>query len=151
MLIIILKMWIENFFESFFLIFHSFIFHFLIFSLISKMLVFFFLSPPPPPLTFVISCVKYVFFLLQLISNWFYFQYYLKKSDVGKNRALASLEHLRELNSYVTVHAHTEILSEDFLKKFRVSSFSTFYILLFTFYFVFIFNFDFKLWFIIAV
>ncbi|KFM79356.1 Ubiquitin-like modifier-activating enzyme 1, partial [Stegodyphus mimosarum] len=47
-------------------------------------------------------------------------QYYLTKADIGKNRAQASLEHLRELNSYVSVHAHIENLSEDFLKKFRV-------------------------------
>ena len=47
-------------------------------------------------------------------------QYYLTEENTGKNRALASLEHLRELNSYVTVHAHTEELSEDFLKNFRV-------------------------------
>lgn len=50
----------------------------------------------------------------------FLLQYYLTKADVGKNRAQASLEHLRELNSYVSVHAHTESLSEDFLKKFKV-------------------------------
>ncbi|KAG8177352.1 hypothetical protein JTE90_028350 [Oedothorax gibbosus] len=47
-------------------------------------------------------------------------QYYLTKADVGKNRAEASLEHLRELNSYVSVHAHTENLSEDFLRKFKI-------------------------------
>lgn len=47
-------------------------------------------------------------------------QYYLTEADIGKNRAQASLEHLLELNSYVTVHAHVDELSEDFLKKFRV-------------------------------
>ncbi|XP_035226335.1 ubiquitin-like modifier-activating enzyme 1 [Stegodyphus dumicola] len=47
-------------------------------------------------------------------------QYYLTKADIGKNRAQATLEHLRELNSYVSVHAHIENLSEDFLKKFKV-------------------------------
>ncbi|XP_054711827.1 ubiquitin-like modifier-activating enzyme 1 isoform X2 [Uloborus diversus] len=47
-------------------------------------------------------------------------QYYLTKADVGKNRAQATLEHLSELNSYVSVHAHTESLSEDFLHKFNV-------------------------------
>ncbi|XP_071033446.1 ubiquitin-like modifier-activating enzyme 1 isoform X2 [Parasteatoda tepidariorum] len=47
-------------------------------------------------------------------------QYYLTKADVGKNRAEVSVEHLRELNRYVSVHAHTDNLSEDFLRKFRV-------------------------------
>ncbi|GBM57092.1 Ubiquitin-like modifier-activating enzyme 1 [Araneus ventricosus] len=47
-------------------------------------------------------------------------QYYLTKADIGKNRAVASLQQLTELNSYVSVHAHTEDLSEDFLKKFKV-------------------------------
>ncbi|GBO15168.1 hypothetical protein AVEN_122700-1 [Araneus ventricosus] len=48
--------------------------------------------------------------------------YYLTKADIGKNRAVASLQQLTELNSYVSVHAHTEDLSEDFLKKFKVSN-----------------------------
>lgn len=49
-----------------------------------------------------------------------FFQYYLTPENVGKNRAQASLKHLIELNSYVAVHAHTENLSEEFLKKFKV-------------------------------
>lgn len=47
-------------------------------------------------------------------------QYYLSNADIGKNRALSSLEQLRELNSYVSVHAHAENLSEEFLSKFKV-------------------------------
>ncbi|GIX71485.1 ubiquitin-like modifier-activating enzyme 1 [Caerostris extrusa] len=47
-------------------------------------------------------------------------QYYLTKTDIGKNRAQVSVQHLVELNSYVSVHAHNEALSEDFLRKFKV-------------------------------
>ncbi|GIY15386.1 ubiquitin-like modifier-activating enzyme 1 [Caerostris darwini] len=47
-------------------------------------------------------------------------QYYLTKTDIGKNRAQVSVQHLIELNSYVSVHAHNEALSEDFLRKFKV-------------------------------
>lgn len=49
-----------------------------------------------------------------------FFQYYLTKEKVGENRAEVTVEHLRELNSYVAVHDHKENLSEDFLKKFKV-------------------------------
>jgi len=43
-------------------------------------------------------------------------QYYLTENDIGKNRAEACLERLTELNMYVTVHAHTKKLTEDYIR-----------------------------------
>ncbi|CEF61242.1 GH24511p [Strongyloides ratti] len=45
-------------------------------------------------------------------------QYYLKDSDIGKNRASASLEHLAELNDSVTVKLITGDLSEESISPF---------------------------------
>lgn len=47
-------------------------------------------------------------------------QFFLKESDIGKNRANCCLASLAELNTYVPVNAHTLDLSEDFLKTFQV-------------------------------
>ncbi|XP_075727879.1 ubiquitin-like modifier-activating enzyme 1 [Rhipicephalus microplus] len=47
-------------------------------------------------------------------------QFYLNEESLGKNRAKACVESLAELNSYVAVTAHTEPLTNDFLKRFRV-------------------------------
>lgn len=47
-------------------------------------------------------------------------QFYLNKDCIGKNRAEACVTSLGELNSYVSVTAHTEPLTEDFLKRFSV-------------------------------
>lgn len=47
-------------------------------------------------------------------------QFYLSEASIGVNRALASCEHLSELNQYVPTHAHTGPLDEELLKKFRV-------------------------------
>ncbi|XP_025206612.1 ubiquitin-like modifier-activating enzyme 1 [Melanaphis sacchari] len=47
-------------------------------------------------------------------------QFYLTESDIGKNRAEISCPKLGELNSYVPVKAYTGILSESYLKQFKV-------------------------------
>ncbi|KAM9483646.1 ubiquitin-like modifier-activating enzyme 1 [Clarias gariepinus] len=47
-------------------------------------------------------------------------QFYLKESDLGKNRAICSAKHLARLNSHVRLSTHTEHLNEDFLHKFQV-------------------------------
>ncbi|XP_065306380.1 ubiquitin-like modifier-activating enzyme 1 isoform X2 [Dermacentor albipictus] len=47
-------------------------------------------------------------------------QYYLSERDVGHNRADACEPLLGRLNQYVQVKAHTEPLTEDFLKQFTV-------------------------------
>ncbi|XP_073208755.1 ubiquitin-like modifier-activating enzyme 7 isoform X1 [Lepidochelys kempii] len=47
-------------------------------------------------------------------------QFFLSESDVGRNRAVASQQHLAELNSYVPVTAYTRELSESFLAAFQV-------------------------------
>ncbi|KAK3557113.1 hypothetical protein QTP70_024648 [Hemibagrus guttatus] len=47
-------------------------------------------------------------------------QFYLKESDVGKNRAICSEKHLAHLNSHVRLSIHTETPNKDFLTKFQV-------------------------------
>ena len=47
-------------------------------------------------------------------------QFYVNESLLGTNRAVASCDQLSELNRYVPVTAHTEDLTDDFVKKFRV-------------------------------
>jgi len=47
-------------------------------------------------------------------------QFYLTESDIGKNRADISCPKLGELNSYVPVKSYTGILSESYLKQFKV-------------------------------
>lgn len=47
-------------------------------------------------------------------------QFFLTSDDVGTNRATACHSRLAELNTYVPISAHTNPLTEDFLKKFRV-------------------------------
>lgn len=47
-------------------------------------------------------------------------QFYLTESSIGQNRAVASCEHLSELNQYVPTTAFTGQLDEEFCKKFRV-------------------------------
>uniref|UniRef100_A0A8C0J1P7 Uncharacterized protein n=1 Tax=Chelonoidis abingdonii TaxID=106734 RepID=A0A8C0J1P7_CHEAB len=47
-------------------------------------------------------------------------QFFLSESDVGRNRAVVSQQHLAELNSYVPVTAYTKELSESFLAAFQV-------------------------------
>jgi ubiquitin-activating enzyme E1 len=49
-----------------------------------------------------------------------FLQYYLKDSDVGKNRAEACVARLVELNNYVSVKASTEKLTEEYVKQFQV-------------------------------
>ncbi|KAM3716758.1 Ubiquitin-like modifier-activating enzyme [Dirofilaria immitis] len=48
-------------------------------------------------------------------------QYYLKETDIGRNRAEASFERLAELNDSVTCHLSTEPLSENFVKQFDLT------------------------------
>ena len=48
-------------------------------------------------------------------------QFYLKKADIGKNRAEVSHQQLTELNPYTTVDKHTQPLTQEFIKeKFQV-------------------------------
>jgi len=47
-------------------------------------------------------------------------QFFISKSDFGKNRAVISLRNLSELNTYVPVQTHTGDLTKEFLKDFRV-------------------------------
>lgn len=47
-------------------------------------------------------------------------QFYLTENDIGKNRADISCPKLGELNSYVPVKSYTGILSESYLKQFKV-------------------------------
>jgi len=47
-------------------------------------------------------------------------QFYLNENDIGKNRADISCPKLGELNPYVPVKAYTGILTESFLKQFKV-------------------------------
>ncbi|XP_074862123.1 ubiquitin-like modifier-activating enzyme 7 isoform X2 [Carettochelys insculpta] len=47
-------------------------------------------------------------------------QFFLSECDVGRNRAVASQQHLAELNSYVPVTAFTGELTESFLAAFQV-------------------------------
>ncbi|XP_058260101.1 ubiquitin-like modifier-activating enzyme 1 isoform X1 [Hemibagrus wyckioides] len=47
-------------------------------------------------------------------------QFYLKESDLGKNRAICSEKHLAQLNSHVRLSIHTETPNKDFLHKFQV-------------------------------
>ncbi|XP_061426890.1 ubiquitin-like modifier-activating enzyme 6 [Lethenteron reissneri] len=50
-------------------------------------------------------------------------QFFLREDDVGRNRAVASLERLKELNPYVRVRSSTEPLNHDtdlvFLKEYQ--------------------------------
>lgn len=48
------------------------------------------------------------------------FQFFLRDSDIGSNRAEASKDRLAELNSYVPVESYTGPLTEDFISKFTV-------------------------------
>ncbi|KAK8778215.1 hypothetical protein V5799_020445 [Amblyomma americanum] len=45
-------------------------------------------------------------------------QFYLNEGSLGKNRAEACVASLAELNSYVSVSAHTQSLTNDFLQQF---------------------------------
>jgi len=47
-------------------------------------------------------------------------QFYLSEDDIGKNRAVVSLNKLAELNSYVATNASVEPLTEDFVTQFTV-------------------------------
>ncbi|XP_049268908.1 ubiquitin-like modifier-activating enzyme 1 [Rhipicephalus sanguineus] len=47
-------------------------------------------------------------------------QYFLGEDTIGENRASACEASLAQLNQYVQVKAHTEPLTNDFLKKFTV-------------------------------
>ncbi|KAL2611067.1 hypothetical protein R1flu_022759 [Riccia fluitans] len=47
-------------------------------------------------------------------------QFYLTESDVGKNRALACLDKLKELNAAVEVSTHVTEITTDFLANFQV-------------------------------
>jgi ubiquitin-activating enzyme E1 len=46
-------------------------------------------------------------------------QFYLSESDVGQNRALTSLPRLVQLNEYVTVSAHSDKLTDDFVLQYN--------------------------------
>ena len=52
-------------------------------------------------------------------------QFFFRESDVGKNCAEVSRERLAELNSYVRVEVLPGELSEDTVKNFQVSPYST--------------------------
>ncbi|XP_053492231.1 ubiquitin-like modifier-activating enzyme 1 [Ictalurus furcatus] len=47
-------------------------------------------------------------------------QFYLKESDLGKNRAICSEKYLARLNSHVRLSTHTETLNKEFLYNFQV-------------------------------
>ncbi|XP_033109531.1 ubiquitin-like modifier-activating enzyme 1 [Anneissia japonica] len=47
-------------------------------------------------------------------------QFFLRKEDIGKNRAEVTTPRLAELNSYVPVSHHTTALNESFISKFQV-------------------------------
>jgi len=47
-------------------------------------------------------------------------QFYLTENDIGKNRAEVSCPKLAELNAYVPVKTYTGILSEFYIKQFKV-------------------------------
>lgn len=47
-------------------------------------------------------------------------QFYLSENDIGKNRAEVSCPKLAELNSYVPVKVYTDVLSESYIKQFKV-------------------------------
>lgn len=47
-------------------------------------------------------------------------QFYLTENDIGKNRAEVSCPKLAELNAYVPVKSYTGILSEAYIKQFKV-------------------------------
>ncbi|CAG7836363.1 unnamed protein product [Allacma fusca] len=47
-------------------------------------------------------------------------QYYLTEADIGSNRATISLNHLSNLNPYVTVEVNTDPLTTDEISKYNV-------------------------------
>ncbi|CAF0776117.1 unnamed protein product [Brachionus calyciflorus] len=47
-------------------------------------------------------------------------QFYLRESDIGKNRAICSHKYLSELNTYVTVDVFTSNIEWNYFKKFQV-------------------------------
>lgn len=49
-------------------------------------------------------------------------QFYLSKTDIGRNRAEACRERLQELNTAVNVTASSAELTQDFLSHFQVRS-----------------------------
>jgi molybdopterin/thiamine biosynthesis adenylyltransferase len=42
-------------------------------------------------------------------------QFFLQEGDVGKNRAVATVPHLSELNEFTDVKAFTNIITDDFI------------------------------------
>lgn len=51
-------------------------------------------------------------------------QFYFSESDVGKNRAAACLDNLKELNVAVDVSIHTSEITPEFLSTFQVLNLS---------------------------
>jgi len=47
-------------------------------------------------------------------------QFFLREEDLGKNRAEATCPRLAELNTYVPIYTHTELLTAEYLKNFQV-------------------------------
>lgn len=50
------------------------------------------------------------------------FQFFLKESHLGQNRARCCIQQLRDLNPRVRVSAHTGPLDDDLLLQFQVGS-----------------------------
>lgn len=58
-----------------------------------------------------------------MTANYFwYLQFFLQESDIGKNRATVTAPKLGELNTYVPVNESTDPLNEAFIKGFQVRS-----------------------------
>ena len=58
--------------------------------------------------------------LNEIFLNNFSLQFFLRESDVGKNRAEASLPRLVEINEYVSTTCTTEPVSTELVSKFSV-------------------------------
>lgn len=56
------------------------------------------------------------------MSYFWYLQFFLQESDIGKNRATVTAPKLAELNTYVPVNESTDPLNEAFIKGFEVRS-----------------------------
>lgn len=60
-------------------------------------------------------------------------QFYLKETDIGKNRAICSSKNLSELNSYVPVFAKSQYLKLEDCTKYNVINFKLFFLFLYFF------------------
>ena len=64
--------------------------------------------------------------VMKPILTRYFVQFFLRESDIGKNRAEASLPRLVELNEYVSTNCTTELVSNDLVKvRIRQCCYST--------------------------